>query len=299
MKIDEKSQREWEDRLGFFKEQIDRAVENTLRQLNHPAPVLGDAMVYSSSGGKRLRGSVLLSNYEKACGDFQRALPFAVAVELIHAYSLVHDDLPCMDNDDFRRGKPTCHRKYGEAVALLCGDALLTQAFDIMLSVKDIPAARVLTAAREIAAAAGPLGLVGGQVLDIQFESKNCGIERVSHMYQLKTAALFKASSAAGFILAGAPPAWVDRASLWGEKFGYAFQIIDDVEDDQAGESEKLKDTLVKESSPASALAAAEQAIEESLRALEPAGSEAFFMKGLSLSYAQKIATLRQRMQVE
>jgi geranylgeranyl diphosphate synthase type II len=147
---------------------------------------------------------------------------------MIHTYSLVHDDLPAMDDDDFRRGRPTSHRAFGEGLAILAGDALLTEAFDLMARARGVPPARVLAAIAEVAAAAGEAGMVGGQALDLAAAGRGATLARVRHIHRLKTGALIRAAVRAGAIVAGAPPRTVARLGRYAEHLGLAFQIADD-----------------------------------------------------------------------
>jgi len=194
---------------------------------------LFEAMRYSLlGGGKRMR-PVFLLEFCKACGgSHQAAMPFALAIEMIHTYSLIHDDLPCMDDDDLRRGRPTSHKVFGEAAAVLAGDALLNAAFEIMLSrgrATGLPADRVIEAARVIAVASGAFGMVGGQLLDICNEFTEADAERVELVDKLKTGALIAASCEAGCIVAGADMGRRKAAVDFALSLGLAFQITDDL----------------------------------------------------------------------
>ncbi len=182
------------------------------------------------NGGKRIR-PVLLLEFYKLCGkEDDCAYNFACALEMIHSYSLVHDDLPCMDNDDLRRGKPSCHKAFGESTALLCGDALLTEAFLVASKTLSIPADRVVKALSHLAASAGINGMIGGQVIDMA-DNTESDDDVLFEMYRLKTGALLKTACAIGCILAGADDELVLVAEKFGEKVGIAFQIIDDILD--------------------------------------------------------------------
>ncbi len=217
-----------------------------------------DAMKYSvSNGGKRIR-PILAMEFARACnGDVASALDFGCAVEMIHTYSLIHDDLPCMDNDDMRRGKPSCHIAFGEDNALLAGDALLTEAFTVLSSVKNIPAENIVKAVSYLSSFAGINGMVGGQVLDLQFEETNPTVEEILQMYSLKTCGLIKASCVLGCLAGEECNEDKIRASIdFAENLGIAFQIQDDILDitsDEAtlgkpvGSDEKNdKSTIVK-----------------------------------------------------
>lgn len=190
-----------------------------------------DAMAYSlSNGGKRIR-PVLTLEFCRVCGgDYKAAIPFAIGLEMIHTYSLIHDDLPCMDNDDMRRGKPSSHKVYGEANALLAGDGLLTLAFETVLSA-DISADKKAKAALELAKAAGASGMIGGQVMDLANEEKTAGLDEIILTEKLKTGALIKAAAAMGCIAAGASNAQIKAAQTYCENIGLAFQIVDDILD--------------------------------------------------------------------
>lgn len=193
------------------------------------------------AGGKRLRPALLMEFYALHGGNAKEALPFACALEMVHTYSLIHDDLPCMDNDDLRRGKPTNHKVFGEATALLAGDSLLTRAFETMLCrcPTEIPAENALKAAGILAARAGMEGMIGGQVMDLDFETRRPEKEELSQMVHLKTGCLLMAACEMGCALAGAGEEEMKKARLYGEKLGLAFQIQDDILD-VTGSTEKL-----------------------------------------------------------
>lgn len=182
------------------------------------------------NGGKRIRPVLLLEFYKLCGGDDDCAYNLACALEMIHSYSLVHDDMPCMDNDDMRRGKPSCHKAFGESTALLCGDTLLTEAFSIAAKTKGISAERVVRAIAHLASSAGVGGMIGGQVIDMS-DNTNADDDVLFEMYRLKTGALLKTACAVGCILAGADDELVASAEKFGEKVGVAFQIIDDILD--------------------------------------------------------------------
>lgn len=183
------------------------------------------------NGGKRIRPILLLEFYRLFGCEDDCAYNFACALEMIHSYSLVHDDLPCMDNDDLRRGKPSCHKAYGESTALLCGDALLTEAFSIAAKTLGIDSDRVVKALSHLAASAGVNGMIGGQVIDMS-DNTNSDDDVLFEMYRLKTGALLKTACAIGSILGGADDKLVAIAEQFGEKVGIAFQIIDDILDE-------------------------------------------------------------------
>lgn len=192
-----------------------------------------DAMKYSiSNGGKRIR-PVLTLEFSKLCnGDYETALDFGCAVEMIHTYSLIHDDLPCMDNDGIRRGKPSCHIAYGEDVALLAGDALLTEAFSVLSGTKNIQSENIVKAINFLARSSGINGMVGGQVLDLQFEKSKPDVNDVLKMYSLKTCNLIKAACVLGCLTSKSyNEKNVNAAIDFAENLGIAFQIQDDILD--------------------------------------------------------------------
>lgn len=195
------------------------------------------AMKYSlSNGGKRLR-PVLTLEFCKMCGgDVQSALPYASAVEYVHTYSLIHDDLPCMDDDDMRRGNPSCHKMYGEAMALLAGDGLLTHAFEICSSA-DLDAQKNADAVCLLAQNAGVGGMIGGQVIDLKYESGDPTISDILSVHKLKTGALISAACLLGCIAAGASNEQLAAASKYAYLIGTAFQIKDDLLDVQGDEA--------------------------------------------------------------
>ena len=194
-----------------------------------------DSMEYSlMCGGKRIRPLLTLLFCELCGEDAKKALPFACAVEMIHTYSLIHDDMPCMDDDDYRRGKPSNHKVYGEDIATLSGDALQSLAFEIMTSddvANSISPRNALKAANTLAKYCGVLGMVGGQVIDIQNEGKKADIIILQEMDEKKTAALIKASCEMGCIVAGADEEKINAATQYAHSIGIAFQIVDDILD--------------------------------------------------------------------
>ena len=206
---------------------------------SEPQKTLFDAMRYSLlAGGKRLR-PVLVFDFCRMCGgDWRKAVHFAAAVEMIHTYSLIHDDLPCMDNDDYRRGKLTNHKVYGEAIAVLAGDALLTAAFSFIAQADLSAEARIL-AVEVLANCAGELGMVGGQVLDMQSESRTCTEQEVIDIQSRKTGALIKAACLLGVIAGSGNDEQLRAAGDFAAHLGLAFQIRDDMLD-VIGDASKL-----------------------------------------------------------
>lgn len=213
-----------------------RQVEDYLKSAfsrRTPRADLYDAMNYSLlSGGKRLRPVLTLAVCEMCGGTAELALPFACAVEMVHTYSLIHDDLPCMDDDDLRRGRPTNHKVYGEATAVLAGDALLTAAFEtIAESGGALPAERVLSIVACLGSAAGARGMVGGQVLDMAGEGHSLALSEVEELQKLKTGALISAAAEIGCIAAGGGPEEREAVRRSAQNLGTAFQIQDDILD--------------------------------------------------------------------
>ena len=193
--------------------------------------VVSQAMRYSvENGGKRIRPALLLEFCRVCGGDYKKAVPFACALEMIHTYSLIHDDLPCMDNDDFRRGKPSCHIAFGEEYALLAGDALLTLAFETAMK-SNLSAEITVKAAKELAKAAGVMVMVGGQVLDLQNEGKKVGVSDLQKTDELKTGELIRAACVLGCVCAGADDKKIAAAEKYAHDIGIAFQIVDDILD--------------------------------------------------------------------
>jgi geranylgeranyl diphosphate synthase type II len=220
---------------AFFEEDL-RAVDAALDRLlpaesSRPASI-HSAMRYSVfAGGKRVRPILCLEAARIFTAEVAPALHPACAIEFIHTYSLIHDDLPALDNDDLRRGKPTCHKKFGEAIAILAGDALLTLAFEA-ISATPAPAERRVKILTEIAAAAGTVnGMVGGQVADLEAEGKGSDPEMLEYIHRSKTAALIRAAITSGALCAGANEADVARLRRFGETIGWAFQVTDDILD--------------------------------------------------------------------
>lgn len=192
---------------------------------------LQEAMEYSLlAGGKRIRPVLTLETCRLCGGDPDRALPFACGVEMVHTYSLIHDDLPAMDDDDLRRGRPTNHIVYGEATAILAGDALLTAAFE-QLTKADLPAERVVEAVRCLSHAAGSAGMVGGQALDMAGEGRALDREELELLQSLKTGALISAAAELGCIAAGGTPEQRARVRAYAQALGRAFQVRDDMLD--------------------------------------------------------------------
>lgn len=226
---------------------VDEALDRFLPPADELPVSVHKAMRYSVfAGGKRVRPILLLAACEAVGGDMNRAMPAACAMEMIHTYSLIHDDLPAMDDDDFRRGNPTNHKVFGEAIAILAGDALLTEAFVLMsnpghMGKSDAP--KLLPVIHEIAFCAGSHGMVGGQVVDMESEGNaDVDLATVQYIHTHKTGALIKASVKAGAILGGADEAGLIAMTRFGEAVGLAFQIADDILDIEGTTEEIGKD---------------------------------------------------------
>ena len=224
MKIDEISTQ--------YREFLEEYLANRINQFKtQPQKQLFDAMEYSLlGGGKRLRPIFTLEFCRLCCGDWEKAAPFAAAVEMIQTYSLIHDDLPAMDNDDYRRGKLTNHKVYGEGMAILAGDALLTDAFACLASA-DLPGDAIAQAVAVLANNAGSLGMVGGQVLDIMSEERELSAQEVLDIQSRKTGALINAACALGVIAGGGSKQQLQAACGFARALGLAFQIRDDMLD--------------------------------------------------------------------
>jgi geranylgeranyl diphosphate synthase, type II len=220
---------------AFFEEDrllVDAALDEVMPAEGTPPQSIHAAMRYSVfAGGKRIRPILCLESARIFAEDVTAALHPACAIEFIHTYSLIHDDLPALDNDDLRRGKPTCHKKFGDAIAILAGDALLTLAFET-IGATPVDAERCVAMTSEVASAAGTVnGMVGGQVADIEAEGKRVEAEMLEYIHRSKTAALIRASITAGAMCAGAGLTDVARLRRFGETIGWAFQVTDDILD--------------------------------------------------------------------
>jgi geranylgeranyl diphosphate synthase type II len=211
---------------------IDRALDRYLPKTSTKPVTLHKAMRYSLfAGGKRLRPILCLAAAEACRGNIDNALPLACAFECIHTYSLVHDDLPSMDNDDFRRGRPTCHKVFGDGIAVLAGDALLTIAFEIVSNAKPTPRYDISILLREIAVAAGSKRLIAGQVADLEAEGKRVKRDQLRFIHENKTAAILKSSVRLGAMSANADARRLSSITQFGKRLGLAFQVIDDILD--------------------------------------------------------------------
>lgn len=274
---------------------INSELDSFVPECTYGEPVVGDAMKYSLGiGGKRIRPVLLLEICRVCGGDTEKALPFAVALEMIHTYSLIHDDLPCMDDDDMRRGMPSCHIKYGEEYALLAGDGLLTRAFGVIAqseAAKEKPACAV-EAISVLSDLAGVEGMIGGQTVDLKNEGKKASIETLEIMDRLKTGALIVAAARLGCLVAGADKEKTDAAVTFCEKIGHAFQIIDDILDVVGDENElgkpvgsdgeSDKSTYVSILGLEKSKEYAEKLTDEAIEALSVFGDEAELLKEIA-----------------
>ncbi len=279
----------------LWRQRVELVEADLIRELHRTKSLdekLLQAMEYSlMAGGKRLRPILLMAAADSINGNGEKFITVADALEMIHTYSLIHDDLPAMDDDDYRRGKLTNHKVFGEAMAILAGDALLTLAFEVVLRQRDV-APEILTAVlREIGTAAGMSGMVGGQVIDLRSEGVKIDLATLKRMHMGKTGALFKAAIRSGAILAQAPDEKLNALTRYAENFGLAFQITDDILDVTGDEkilgkatgsdAKNFKSTYVTLTSLDDAKRYAQAAVDEALNALENFGTEADFLREL------------------
>ena len=279
---------QWNER----RELVESELPKQLRQSGKPLDeTLTESMEYSlMAGGKRLRPILLMAAADAAGAKGEDFLASACAIEMIHTYSLIHDDLPAMDNDDYRRGKLTNHKIYGAGIATLAGDALLTLAFEVMTR-EDVSPEIKLAVIQEMSAAAGPQGMVGGQAVDLESEGKRIPLEKLREMHLGKTGALFKAAIRSGAILAKADEKTLAALTDYALAFGLAFQITDDILDvvgDEAtigkpvGSDERNnKSTYVTLTSLEEARRLAREAVDDGLMAIAPLGDKAKFLGAL------------------
>lgn len=271
---------------------VEQALSDELAKTDILDNTLRESMSYSlMAGGKRLRPVLLMAAADAVGTDGTKFLPVACALEMIHTYSLIHDDLPAMDNDDYRRGKLTNHKVYGDGIAILAGDALLTLAFTVILRQKDAAPEALLRVVDEISRAAGAEGMVGGQVLDIKAENRSISMEELRRVHMGKTGALFHAALRSGAILAGATEQQLAALTAYADHFGLAFQITDDILD-VIGSAEEIgkpvgsdaknhKSTYVSLTSLSEARDLARRTVDEALDALSIFGAEAEFLREL------------------
>ncbi len=287
---------------SVFKETFQRYLtmfEQTLAQLPWGTDVLNQSMYYSLvGGGKRIRPVLALASAETVGGNPELIAPAAVALELIHTYSLIHDDLPAMDNDDYRRGRLSNHKVFGEANAILAGDGLLTYAFELLADPQLGQPERQLRIIRDVAIAAGKTGMVGGQVADVAGEGKSLTLNEIEEIHKAKTGALLTASARLGGILAGGTEEQILALTCYAQALGLAFQIKDDILD-VVGDSETLGKPAGSDQRQNKAtyvsllgLTGAEQQlhaqIQAALSALKPFGEEPIFLSELAYYIEQR-----------
>jgi geranylgeranyl diphosphate synthase type II len=277
---------------------VDRALERYLEKQPHCSRSIRRAMRYGLfPGGKRIRPILTLAAGELFGAKQKGLLPLACAIEMIHAYSLIHDDLPALDDDDLRRGAPTAHKVFGEGMALLAGDALLTEAFHLISgpAIRSLKPALALELIHELGRAAGVAGLVGGQAMDLETERKEVALVSVEAMHGRKTGALILASVVLGARAGGATGAELKRISRYGEAVGLAFQIADDLLDSAAAAN--ARESARKEDKKATypAIAGVAQAkvrlhelMERAVKSLTPFGSKAEPLKAIALYVGQR-----------
>ncbi|SHI69667.1 geranylgeranyl diphosphate synthase, type II [Anaerovibrio lipolyticus DSM 3074] len=281
---------QWNERIKL----IEKALVEELQEDKALNPTLCESMKYSlTAGGKRLRPILVMAAADAIGAKGTDFIHIACAIEMIHTYSLIHDDLPAMDNDDYRRGKLTNHKVYGDGMAILAGDALLTQAFEVMLRQDNLPADVLLKVVREMSIGAGPNGMVGGQAIDLEAEGKqkSLSLEELKKMHTGKTGALFRAAIRSGAIVAGASDEELAALTTYADCFGLAFQITDDILDvigDEAvigkpvGSDERNdKSTYVSLTSLDEAKKLAADTVAEAVDALEMFGDKATFLREL------------------
>lgn len=273
-------------------ELINRELDSIYAENTALNATLAKSMNYSlMAGGKRLRPILVMAAADAVGADGEKFLHLATSIEMIHTYSLIHDDLPAMDNDDYRRGKLTNHKVFGDGIAVLAGDALLTLAFEVIADSPNVDTGKKLKVIKEMSHAAGAEGMVGGQVIDLESEGKKIDMDTLRKMHSAKTGALFCAAIRSGAILGGATDKQLADLTQYARQFGLAFQITDDILDvtgDEAsigkpvGSDEKNhKSTYVTLGSLESARKLAQKAVEEAKKALADFGKEADFLREL------------------
>lgn len=273
-------------------ELINRELDSIYAENTALNATLAKSMNYSlMAGGKRLRPILVMAAADAVGADGEKFLHLATSIEMIHTYSLIHDDLPAMDNDDYRRGKLTNHKVFGDGIAVLAGDALLTLAFEVIADSPNVDTEKKLKVIKEMSHAAGAEGMVGGQVIDLESEGKKIDMDTLRKMHSAKTGALFCAAIRSGAILGGATDKQLADLTQYARQFGLAFQITDDILDvtgDEAsigkpvGSDEKNhKSTYVTLGSLESARELAQKAVDEAKKALADFGKEADFLREL------------------
>lgn len=279
--------------LTLASQKVDQALDRLLPAALVKPATLHRAMRYSLfAGGKRMRPVLVLAAAEACGGEWEPALPAAGAVECVHTYSLIHDDLPCMDDDDLRRGRPTCHKVFGEGIAVLAGDALVTAAFEMVAQIPPTKRYGVVDYVRDLAEAAGSRALIAGQVADLEAEGKKITRSQLRFIHEGKTAAMLRVSLRLGAMSANATPRQLGAVSEFGQKLGLAFQVIDDILD-ITQTSEKLgksagKDLRAEKSTYPALLGLAasrriaKQLTKEAITSLQPFGKSGFRLRQIA-----------------
>ncbi len=289
------------ERLNLYTDLINRRLGELIPECDFDEDIVHQAMRYSLSiGGKRIRPVLVLECCRVCGGSYDDALDFACALEMVHTYSLIHDDLPCMDDDELRRGMPSCHIKFGEEYALLAGDALLTRAFGVIANstvARKNPFAAV-NAVSALSYLAGCNGMIGGQVIDLKSEDRETSAETLAVLDRLKTGALIKCAALLGCLCADADGEKTDACIRYAEKIGHAFQVVDDILDVTGDEKELGKpigsDAENKKSTYVSLLGLekskelAASLTDEALTAADFFGSEAEFLKELAVKLTKR-----------
>lgn len=284
-----------------YSELVNKCLDAYITELDTPEKTIYKAMRYSlMAGGKRIRPVLSLATCRMLDGNPDDVIPFACALEMIHTYSLIHDDLPAMDNDDYRRGKPTNHKVFGEAIAILAGDALLNTAFEIMISkaIETSGNGGALRAINEIVRGSGTSGMIGGQVVDIESEGKNIGAEILDYMHRHKTGALIRASVLAPAHICEATKEQLEKLTVYSENIGLAFQIKDDILNVE-GEPVKLgkgtgsdhnlrKATYVSIHGLEKSEKVLKKSIDDAVASLEIFGEKGAFLKELAIFIAER-----------
>lgn len=284
-------------------ERVDQALEAYCPPGQNPQSKIYEAMRYSLfAGGKRLRPVLLLECAKMCGGEEDAAMPFACALEMIHTYSLIHDDLPAMDNDDLRRGKPTCHIAFGEGVAILAGDALLNKAFEIVTSYQEdhVSPQTVLRAVSMLAASSGTEGMIGGQVVDLQSEGKEISLSELQYLHTLKTGALIRSACTIGALLAGADEGCLQAVDSFALCLGLAFQIQDDILDVEGSfealgkpvgsDQQSGKNTYVRLVGLEESKKLVKEYSQKAVDALQQFGSRADFLKELTNTLIYRVS---------
>lgn len=227
------------EQLKKYTDIVDKQLDKYLALKDNPQGIIYEAMRYSVfAGGKRLRPVLMLLTCEMCGGDINEVLPFACALEMIHTYSLIHDDLPAMDNDDLRRGKPTSHKQFGEATAILAGDALLNKAFEVVSQYSGNNSDRAIKAINILAVSSGTEGMIGGQIVDMQSEGRKITLDELRYLHLNKTGAIIRSACKIGAVMSGADSVKIKAVDEFSKNLGIAFQIQDDILDVTGTEAE-------------------------------------------------------------